>query len=49
MLMNGSKACFCGWVNVSDSNVDVFLFTIEQNQTEGIELTEKNLITLYNK
>jgi|TARA_B110000908_G_scaffold117900_1_gene138220 hypothetical protein len=49
MLMNSSKACFCGWVNVSDSNVDVFLFTIEQNQTEGIELTEINLITLYNK
>jgi hypothetical protein len=49
MLMNGSKACFCGWVNVSDSNVDVFLFTIEQNKTEGIELTENNLITLYNK
>jgi hypothetical protein len=49
MLMNGSKACFCGWVNVSDSNVDVFLFTIEQNQSNGVELTETNLIQLYNK
>ncbi|MBG7629910.1 MAG: hypothetical protein IZT56_05705 [Bacteroidetes bacterium] len=49
MLGNGSKACFCGWVNVSDSKVDVFLFTIEQNQPDGIELTENNLITLYNK
>jgi len=49
MLMNGSKACFCGWVNVSDSNVDVFLFTIEQNQPDAIELTENNLIKIYNK
>lgn len=49
MLMNDSKACFCGWVNVNDSNVDVFLFTIEQNQPMGIELTEENLLTLYNK
>ena len=49
MLMNGSKACLCGWVNVSDSNVDVFLFTIEQNKPNGIELTENNLMKLYNK
>jgi len=49
MFRNGSKACLCGWVNVTDSNVDVFLFTIEQNQPDGIELTKNNLITLYTK
>lgn len=47
MLRNYSKACFCGWVNVSEDKVDVFLFTIEQNQTNGIELTKENLLKIY--
>ena len=49
MLLNDSKACLCGWVNVIHSNVDVFLFTVEQNQSKGVELTENKLIELYNK
>lgn len=49
MLMNDSKACLCGWINVNDSNVDIFLFTIEKNKSNGVKLTETNLIKLYNK
>ena len=49
VFMNGkTKACLCGWIEATNANTDVFLFFVEENNTEtGTPLTEKTLNELY--
>ena len=50
LLSGSSKACLCGWVEITDENTDVFLFFAEQKSTdEELPLTSEKLIELYNK
>lgn len=46
MLASDSKAVLCGWLGISDKNMDVFLFLIEKQATKGIALTNENLFKI---
>lgn len=47
-IAGGSKAALCGWLEVVEGNIDVFLFFVETNKQDGVQLTAENLTNLFN-
>lgn len=48
LLRNTSKAVLCGWVDVTKTEINTFFFVVENEKNKGEELTEENLLKLYN-
>lgn len=48
-LIAGSKAALCGWLEILEDKVDVFLFFVEADQQTGVALNPENLNRLYNQ
>ena len=44
----GSKAALCGWLEILEGKVDVFLFFVEENEETGTPLNAENLASLFN-
>lgn len=45
LLSSGSRALLCGWLEVTATSTDVFLFMVEEKES-GIEFNDENLIQL---
>jgi hypothetical protein len=45
LLTSGSRALLCGWLEVTATSTDVFLFMVEEKES-GIEFNHENLIQL---
>jgi len=51
LLSKNTEACLCGWINILDENVDVFLFFVEKTEVNRINspLNSEALSILYKK
>ncbi len=51
LIPTKAKACICGWINVIENSIDGFLFSLEQEDSSGLNLplTTNNLMHLRSK
>ena len=45
LISNGSRAVLCGWLDIQDDRMDVFVFLVEMDALEGVEFNVSNLAT----
>lgn len=43
LLSTGSKAVLCGWLDIIENRMEVFVFLIEQESLTGIDFNAKNI------
>ena len=48
LIPKKAEACICGWINVLANKIEAFLFTLEQEDSTGLNLplTSNNLLNL---
>lgn len=48
LLSQNTKAMLCGWIEILEAHMQVFLFFVEKNAENGIDFNQDNLLELSN-